>query len=359
MASLSDFFDKLRKMGLEPEFVSDPLLKLYTAGGEIPYMRGSETRARLPYWNYTEEVEEALFRKFKLIAPSEGFGSGENRTYCWGLTEKGWEIGQKLFQQYLELKKSEVELVLTRFPRRFLSIVFLGCQEKDLLSFLPEPLKLKASADEISSFLSTIESRVAHAFIDDATISRWHQIGFKKCLESGEIIDRELKEVCENFPLVFAKFMVQHPVIVQLVEKLLGELVIRGVAIKIPEYGSKGQLWGEAYKAPPEVSSMIWSISGIDISKELSTFAVIYVFVKNLQRDFTIGRLRFFLGSLGLSESIIENELELMHKEGATSKLLKSGDEEDPPFLVLSKEKYSKHLTLSLNMLAHEIIESE
>ncbi|MGB9960567.1 MAG: hypothetical protein ACPLKQ_08675 [Candidatus Bathyarchaeales archaeon] len=347
-------------MGLEPEFMSDPLLKLYIAGGAIPYMRGSEKGTRLPCWNYTEEVEEALFHKFKLITPSATIGVKENRTYYWGLTEKGWEIGQKLFQQYLELKRSEVELVLTRFPRKVLSIVFLGCQEKGMLSFLAEPLKPKASVDEISSFLSKIELHVAPAFIDEATISRWLGIGFKKCLKSGEVIDRELKEVCENFPMVFAKFMVQHPVIVQLVEKLLGELVTRGVAVKIPEYGSKGQPLGEACKAPPEVLSMIWSsISGTDISKELSTFAVIYVFIKNLQKDFTIGRLRFFLGSLGISESLIENELELMHKEGATSKFLKSGDEDDPPFIVLNKEKYSEHLTLALNTLAHEIIEPE
>lgn len=357
----SEFFNKLKEMGLEPEFVSDPLLKLYIAGGEIPYMRGSEmlTRTKLLDWNYPEEVEKALFQKFKLIAPSDARGSGEDRTYYWALTDKGWEIAESLFQQRLELNRGSVEHVLSGFPRKLLSMVALSCSEGEDLSFLPNPLRSVATAEELSSFLSTIESHVAFPFFDDATISRWHQIGFKKCLESGEIIDRELSIVCEKFPLVFAKFMVQHPIVLQLVEKLLGELVGKEVAIKIPEYGSKGQLWGEAYKAPEEIASLIWSMSEKDILKELSDFVVICAFLKNSQRDFTIRRLKFFLNSLGSSESIIENELELMYKEGATTKYLKSGDEEDPAFVILNDEKYSKHLNLALNMLAHEIIGSQ
>jgi hypothetical protein len=357
MDSAPEFFNKLRQMGIEPEFVSSPLLKIYIACGEIPYERGSEKGIRLSHWNYPKEVEDALFRDFKLI-DRHYLGTGENLTRFWELTEKGWEIAESIFNQHLELNRSKVDGVLSSFPPKLLLIIALSCSKREGLSYLPEAVNT-ATAQSLSDFLHKIEFHLAFATFDDAAISRWSQMGFKKSCESGEIADRELSIVCEKFPLVFAKFMVQHPLIQQPVEKFLKELVSNEAAIKIAEYGAKGQPLGEAYKAPQKILSLIWSRSEKeDVSREMNTFAMICVFLKNLQSDFTIRRLKFFVNSLGLSESIIENELELMHKEGATSKYLNSGDDEDRAFIRLNDEKYSSHLRLALNMLARQIIES-
>jgi hypothetical protein len=340
-------------MGLDPNTVSSALLKLYIAGGKIPFRRGSEEPVILPYWDQPQWVIKVFYR-YKLIEHT-AHGSRENRTYYYRLTEKGWKIAQDIIQDFIEIKRGEIRRGLQDFSPKLLSLAVIGCSGRVGLTYKTIGMK-KASLEELSNLLRTIELNVAISEFDEAILDVVTKTGFKEAAE--QIKDRELSIICKNYMIVFSRFMVEYPLVRQRVEQLFEALVSKGVAIKLPEYGSKGQYLCEVYKTPLEIGYEILSMSEPDLTKELERFIEISVFLRALWRDFTKGRLETFLKAFGLSEFVIDSMLNIMATEGVTSKYNKLGDDESLPFIILDEENYFKHIDQALKILANHILAS-
>jgi len=351
MVSASEFLSEVEGMGLDREAVSSALLELYVAGGEVPYERGSEKPVMLPYWDHEDWVIRFLWES-KLVTSGAKMGNFDRLTRYHSLTEKGRKVAQEIFRDFLSLKKEAIVAASRGFSRKLLYLIVAGCSGGVGLTYrVPE--RREVSAEDLSQLLQKIESDIV-LIEDHAIVDLVDRFGFKGALE--QIKDRELAVSRKRHPIVFARFMVQYPLVAQSVVELFETLVNHRVAMKLPAYDSRGYLIGEEYSAPPEVGDEMISLSDVDVSAELGRFAAISIFLRRFSRDFTKGRLESFARAFNISESEIEVALDAMAKEGLTSKYNRLGKNDSPPFMIMDRERYSERVHLDLKMLANDIL---
>ena len=80
------------------------------------------------------------------------------------------------------------------------------------------------------------------------------------------------------------------------------------------------------------------------------------VFIKNLQRDYTKGKMLEFANLFGVTEEEIKRYVNGWAEKGLISRYNESGSLDKPPFIILNDEEYGKELLEILKWISASIL---
>ena len=366
---LEKFIEEIVSLGLPVDPVVDFIKVLYVAE-RLPYEREIK---RLEYPYPTEvlfEVEDwiiNLLKKYGLIptgiSETTVYGEIANVRY-YVLTEKGFELGSQIFQKHLKNITTKLVGVLSKYSPKLLKIIALSAinlrdRRAAWLSIRAEGLDLEATLFGVTSTLEVLVMKPDQLFRMYETSKRIYgdlrlaPEGLKKArtkIYEPQIYDMFISRVLVNY----------NGRIHKKASSFMEDLSALGLAIKIPDYSSKGEYLGEKYRAPPEIVYLLeeWT-SDVDLSEIRRPFLAVELIMRALREKLTKQNLLEALNRLGISEEEIKAALEITYEQGITSKYNEAGGPDSPAFIILDETKAIEEVKRTIDFIENMILHAK
>ena len=329
---------------------------VYISGGEIATSIGVSNnrplREDVPNIFADENEKLGLKKQMDIILPTGAEGTGENRVYFQGLTERGFKIASDCFAQRVELYKEDIENILKNYSKEFLfafyNATFDEIKETGVSVFQfsqtePEPT-LERLYWEINSGLISPLTRLSDLNADYAS-KKSRAGGLMNLYDS--IKKENIKKLSqETWDKVFSIFLIRHSKLLsEESKKLFEEMEALGLAT---------MLYNGVYIMPfKELNEFIKTRRPSEEYKILKGFWTISLAngEKMSKKDYLK-----YLHIFGIEEEAIETTVQRLHSLIPESISPYNRETENFPFLIYQSSYIDREFISSLEMISISIL---